>query len=66
MKKTKFPGWRHMTAAQRYNARMHDLFERNMALHYGKNWREQQQEGEVCPSAINRSGGAAQVKGGGE
>jgi hypothetical protein len=26
--KTRFPGWRHMTASERYNARMDALFER--------------------------------------
>ena len=27
MSKSKFPGWRTMTASERYNARMHNMFE---------------------------------------
>lgn len=27
VKQSRFPGWRTMTAAQRYNAKMHELFE---------------------------------------
>ena len=33
---TRFPGWRTMTAAQRYNARMDAMFERaRMRGHHG-------------------------------
>jgi hypothetical protein len=31
VKQSRFPGWRHMTAAQRYNARMDEIFEQAKA-----------------------------------
>ncbi|NDF00522.1 MAG: hypothetical protein EB034_19975 [Verrucomicrobia bacterium] len=40
-KPAKYPGWRTMTASQRYNARMSSLFEDAMSLRYGADWRNQ-------------------------